>query len=400
VGANERRRGRAIVLALATTVTVSYGVLMYAFAVLLAPMQADLGLTRAEVSLAASIALAASAVAGVGVGWLMDRRDPRLVMTGGSVLATLAVLAWSRVDSAPALYAALAVLGTAMAAVTYGPAFTVLAKRFTDRRTAALTAITVAGAFASLIFSPLTDALESRLGWRDALVVLAAILAAITIPLHALVLRPAPARPRTPSVPARAALRGALFWALAAAFALGAFAWSAMVVHLVVLLVEDGHAASFAALAAGLTGLSQVAGRLLGGPVERRFGPRAALSLALALAGGALMLLAASRSTVAVLAFALLFGAGGGMQTLLSGTLPVALFGPASYGAVVGVLHACINGSRALGPLGAGVAVALAGYAEFAGVLAAALLAAAALTAPPARDRRARAARRRARPAP
>ena len=42
-----------------------------------------------------------------------------------------------------------------------------------------------------------------------------------------------------------------------------------------------------------------------------------------------------------MLAFALLFGAGGGMQTLLSGTLPAALFGPASYGAVVGVLHAC-----------------------------------------------------------
>ena len=97
---------------------------MYAFAVLLAPMQAELGLSRAEVSLAASIALATSAVAGVGVGWLMDRRDPRLVMTAGSVLATASVLAWSRVQSAAALFAVFAVLGVAMAAVTYGPAFT------------------------------------------------------------------------------------------------------------------------------------------------------------------------------------------------------------------------------------------------------------------------------------
>ena len=400
MGGLDQRRGRAIVVALATTVTVSYGVLMYAFAVLLAPMQAELGLSRAEVSLAASIALATSAVAGIGVGWLMDRRDPRLVMTAGSVLATASVIAWSRVQSAAALFAVFAVLGVAMAAVTYGPAFTVLAKRFTgQRRTAALTALTVAGAFASLIFSPLTDALESELGWRDALLVLAALLGAITIPLHALVLRPAPGRPAR-SVSARAALSGLLFWALAAAFALGAFATSALVVHLVVLLVEDGHAPGFAALAAGLTGVSQVAGRLLGGPIEARLGPRTALAVALALAGGALALLAIDRSTAAVLAFALLFGTGGGMQTLLSGTLPAALFGPASYGAVVGVLHACINGARALGPLGAGIAVALAGYVEFAWVLAAALGATAALTALPARGRRARALRPPARPAP
>jgi MFS family permease len=398
VGAIERRRGRAIVLALATTVTVSYGVLMYAFAVLLAPMQAELGMTRAEVSLAASIALAASATAGVGVGRLMDRRDPRVVMTAGSILATLSVVAWSRVQSAAALFAVFAVLGAAMAAVTYGPAFTVVAKWFSDRRTAALTAVTVAGAFASLIFSPLTAALESAFGWRDALLVLAALLATITIPLHALVLRPAPSRPAR-SVTARAALGGVLFWALAAAFALGAFAWSAITVHLVVLLVEDGHAAGFAALAAGLTGVSQMAGRLLGGPVEGRFGPRRALVLALALTAAALALLAVERSAPAVLAFALLFGTGGGMQTLLSGTLPAALFGPASYGSVVGVLHACINGARALGPLGAGLAVALAGYVELAWVMAAALAVTAALTALPATGRRARAAHRRARPA-
>jgi MFS family permease len=396
----ERRRGRAIVAALAATVTVSYGVLTYAFPVLFVPMQAELGVSRTELSIAASIALGAAAVAGVGVGWLLDRRDPRLVMTAGSVLATLMVLAWSRVESIVALYAVFAALGAAMAAVTYGPAFTVVTKWFRARRTEALTAVTIAGAFASLIFSPLTEALQSALGWRDALVVLAVVLGAVTIPLHSLILRPSPERAERAgerNVPARAALRTALFWLLAAAFAIGAFAWSAMTVHLVVLLVEQGHPAAFAALAAGVTGISQLPGRLLYGPVARRLGLRATLPVAFALSGIALVALAVEQSRPAVIAFAVLFGTGAGMQTLLTASLPGALFGPASYGSVAGVLHGCINGARALGPFGAGAAALLLdGYLGLVWLLAAVLLVTAAL----ATGRPGRAARRRARPAP
>jgi MFS family permease len=393
-------RPRAIVAALSVTVTVSYGVLLYAFPVLYAPMREDLGLTSSEISLAATIALGTSALAGIWIGWLLDHADPRAVMTVGSVFATAAVLVWSRVHGAAALYADFVVLGAAMAAVTYGAAFTVAAKWFTTRLTAALTAITVAGAFASLIFSPLTQALEARLGWRDALVVLAVALAVITVPLHLLVLRPHPPRAHAvPSVPARDALRSRRFWLLAAAFALGTFAWSAITVHLVVIVVDEGHPAAFAAFAAGLTGISQLPGRLMFGPVVGRLGQRAALPVAFGALAGALVLLALDDSRAAILAFAVLFGIGGGMMTMLSASAPAHLFGPASYGAVSGVLGACINGARALGPLGAAAGVAaLGGYPPVAGVLAA-TLAATALTAPLVTGRRARAARPPSRPA-
>jgi MFS family permease len=381
-------------------VTISYGVLLYAFPVVFAPMRAELGLSSSEVSLAATIGLGTSAIAGIGVGWLLDHRDPRAVMTAGSVLATASVLLWSRVQSAAALYGTFVLLGVAMAAVTYAPAFTVVAKWFTHRLTAALTAITVAGAFASLIFSPLTEALSANLGWREALVVLAIVLGALTIPLHLLVLRPHPARQiTTRDVAARDALRSRVFWLLAAAFALGTFAWSAMTVHLVVLLVDRGHPAAFAALAAGITGISQLPGRLLFGPVVARLGQRAALPVAFGALATALALLVADQSRAAVLTFAVLFGAGGGMMTMLSASAPATLFGPASYGAVSGVLGACINGARALGPLGAAAGlVLLGGYLRVAAVLAAAL-AGAALTAPLVTGRRARAGRRPARPA-
>ncbi|MGH2947101.1 MAG: MFS transporter [Solirubrobacteraceae bacterium] len=383
-GLLDRRRGRAIVVALSVTVTVSYGVLAYALPVLFVPMHAELGFSRTELTVAASVSLAAAAVAGVAVGRLLDRLDPRLVMTAGSVLATLAVLGWSRVQSLAALYAVFAVLGVAMAAVTYGPAFTVVAKWIAVRRTAALTVLTVAGAFASLIFSPLTEALSSALGWRDAVVVLAIVLGAVTIPLHLLVLRPPPRRPPRqgePSVPARRALRSRGFWLLATAFALGAFAWSALTVNLVLILVALGHPVAFAALAAGVTGISQLPGRLLYGPVRRWLGERGTLPFALGLGALALLVLVTDQSRAAALAFAVLFGTGAGMQTLLTASAPASMFGVASYGSVAGVLHACINGARAAGPFALAAFAALAGgYLTAAAVVAAALLAMAAVT--------------------
>jgi MFS family permease len=320
-------------------------------------MRDELGLTSSEVSLAATIGLGTSAIAGIAIGWLLDHRDPRAVMTTGSILATASVLLWSRVHSAAALYATFVLLGAAMAAVTYGPAFTVVAKWFTHRLTAALTAITVAGAFASLIFSPLTETLSASIGWRDALVVLAIVLGALTIPPHLLVLRPHPERATTHrDVAAGDALRTRVFWLLAAAFAVSTFAWSAITVHLVVMLVEQGHPAAFAALAAGITGISQLPGRLLFGPVVARLGQRAALPVAFGALAVALAVLAVAQSRAAVVTFAVLFGIGGGMTTMLSATAPATLFGAASYGAVSGVLGACINGARALGPLGAAAA--------------------------------------------
>src|SRR5438132_1457770 len=57
-------------------------------------------------------------------------------------------------------------------------------------RVRALTTLTLAAGFASTIFAPLTATLLNHLTWRHTYVLLAAILAVVTIPLHALCLTP------------------------------------------------------------------------------------------------------------------------------------------------------------------------------------------------------------------
>ena len=75
---------------------MSWGICYYGFAVLIPPMERDLGWSRATLVGAFTIAVIVSGFAAFPVGRWLDRGSARLLMTSGSVLATLGVLAWSQ----------------------------------------------------------------------------------------------------------------------------------------------------------------------------------------------------------------------------------------------------------------------------------------------------------------
>lgn len=361
-----------MVAALGAAQVASWGVLYYAFAVFLPAMRTDLGLSIAELTGAFSLALATSAIAGLGVGRWLDRGGSRALMTLGSLLAALLVVAWSRVDSLAELYLVFAGIGIAMAAVLYEPAFIVVAKSFRSRRREALTVLTLIAALASLIFSPLSERLISAFGWRDALLLLAALLAATTVPLHAFFLRGAARASATPARagggdPAQGGTRQRLpgFRLLTGAFILVTLASAAIAVLLVTLLIGRGHGPGFAALAAGVVGVSQIPGRILFAIVGRWLSAGGLATAAFALMTASLVLLAVADAAWAALAFAASFGIGAGMSTLLRAALIAELYGSMRYGRNSSIVAAFVTGARAAAPLIAGAAVTLAGgYTE------------------------------------
>jgi MFS family permease len=373
------RRGWAIVVALGVTETTSYGILYYAFAVLLGPMERELGWSRAQLTGAFSLALLVSGVAAVPVGWWVDRHGARVLMTVGSCLATALTLLWAGVRDPLAFYALWAAMGVAWAMTFYEPAFAVVAQWFRRRRARALTVLTGMAAFASTIFFPLTAWLAEQQGWRAALVTLAVVLAVVTIPLHALVLRRRPedhgltvdglpVEPDAPSehhVSARAAVRGGAFWWLAAAFALEAAITIGLAVHLIPYLLDVGHGAAFAAWAAGLVGAMQFVGRVLIGPLGDRLPLRRLVAGLFGLTVLALALLGLIVSTEAgALLFAVLFGAAKGALTTARPALIADLYGRGSYGTISGAMSATGVLARAAAPLGIGLAYdAAGGYA-------------------------------------
>lgn len=365
--------GWTILLALAFTEVTSWGVLYYSFSVFMAPMQRELGWSRGVLTGAFSLALLASGIAALAVGRWVDRHGPRLLMTAGSVAASLLLVAWANVRNIAALYAVWTGLGLAMAAVLYEPAFVAIATWFRRYRGRALTIITFVGGFASVIYIPVAAWLVETYGWRTAALALAAILAVTTIPPHALLLRRRPSdiglvpdgstEPAVPgtapvleaSVPLRAAVHSASFRWLTTGFCLAFVVNVAVTVHLIPYLLDHGFSTGFAAWAAGLVGVMALPGRLiftpLGDRVPRRF-VTAAIFGVQTIAIATLLLVPA---TFGVVAFVVLFGLGFGAITPARAALVAEMYGTRDYGGISGVLALFVTGARALAPVSAGL---------------------------------------------
>jgi MFS family permease len=362
-------RPRGLLAGLAVTETVSWGICYYGFAVLLPPMERDLGWSRATLVGAFTIAVIVSGFAAFPVGRWLDRGSARVLMTAGSVLATLGVLAWSQSRTVPAFYGSWLLIGVAMGLVLYEPAQVVLIKQFGRRATWAITTLTLVAGFASTIFQPTIAALQDARGWRSALTVCAVGLGLVTITIHAIVLPGRPARaiahaaPVIPATPAafedsRHGRTGPLVPArdpamlgLTVAFTLSIGAMSAAIVHLIPYLTDHGWSDLRAAIAAGLIGATQVAARVVFGLfADRVAAARLALVVLLVPVTGIVLLASSNGAATAWLAVALL-GIGQGTSTLLRPLVLSRRLDPLVYGRGAAQSAAWSTVARAVAPL-------------------------------------------------
>lgn len=373
---------RILVAALAATQTVGYGVLYYAFSVLLTPIATDLHTSASAVTGAFTVSIVVSAAVGIPIGRWLDHHGGRGLMTLGSALGVVAVLCWSGVQNLWQLYGSFALIGLAGSASLYEAAFpVVIAASRPEQRTRAILAVTVVAGFASTIFFPLTGVLLERLGWRGALMVLAALLAVVTIPVHALLV---PGRQRaaghgettdrtadvalgtgtwatTSSTSdghsVRAAMADPRFWRLCASFVAQASASSAVGVLLVDILRQAGHAPTTAATLAGLLGVLSVTGRVVLSGVARRFGMTQVVAAIYALqALGIAGLAAAGGSVAAAVVCVIAFGIGFGVNTIAKPAIVVDRYGVLRYATISAAMTVPVTLARAGSPV-AGAAV-------------------------------------------
>lgn len=360
--------GWYIVAALSATQIVGWGVLYYAFAVFIHPMEVDLGWSRAEMTGAFSVALLAKALSGFPAAWWMDRYGVRSLMTMGSTIGAGLVFAWSYVDSIVGFYAIFAGIGICSTMVLYEPAFATVTRWFNAKRGEALAFITFAGGLASTVFVPLTNILNSELGWRGALQALAIILAVTTIPLHGLVLRqrqlpeehqkkPPDDKPSgPPSIGVGVALRRRVFWLITALYSISFLSSAAIRVHLIPFLINNDVSANVAAGAVGGIGLMQVGGRLVIGPLGDRLSGRVLLGGIFGLQAAAMVLLLfVGPATWAIFAFVGAFGAAVGARTLIRPTIIADVFGLLHFARISSVMTLIVTVMSTLAPVGAGI---------------------------------------------
>ncbi|HSQ72581.1 MAG TPA: MFS transporter [Rubrivivax sp.] len=351
-------RGRTrTVLTLGTAQTLAWASSYYLPAMLAAPMARDLGVATPTVFAAFSMALIVSALAGPLAGRLIDRHGGRPVLLGSNLLFALGLTLLGNAQGPATLAAAWLLLGLGMGVGLYEAGFAALVRLYGADARGAITGITLLAGFASTVGWPLSAWMEVHIGWRGACFVWAGLHLVLGLPLNALLPRTAAAAPATatPSGPGPAAVAHPAGGPMAAAgdpgaanaepepprytaallslvFALAWFVNTAMAAHLPTVIQAAGGTLALAVAVGALVGPAQVAGRLFEFGFLRRVSPLAvARAAALGHPPGALLLWALGAPVAAV--FAILHGLGNGIMTIAKGTLPLAFFGAAGYGA-------------------------------------------------------------------
>jgi MFS family permease len=371
-------------------------VLYYAFPVLASTITAETGWSTAGTTTAFSSALIISGVVGIPVGRRLDRYGPRAVMTAGSVLAVIALTVVATAPSLPWFFAGWLLVGAAMAGTLYIPAFAALTRWYGPDRVPALTTLTLVAGLASTVFAPLTAVLAEHLTWRQTYLVLALVLGALTVPAHYFGLRrPWPTAEAMTAgtveaggdVPDPAATaRSRAFVLLAVGSALAGLTLYAAVISLVPLLQSRGLSTTSAAVALGLGGAGQVAGRL----GYARFTATTTVrtrTIAVFLAGGlsTALLGLVPGPMLLLIGLSVLAGVVRGIFTLLQATAVSDRWGIHHYGRLNALISLPLVFTGAVAPaVGAGLATLL-GYPAAFVVLAGISFAAAALTLTPAR---------------
>lgn len=358
---------------------ISWGSIYYLFALIMLPIEQEMGLTRAQSSLAFSLALLVEGLLAYPVGRWLDRGHERLVMTAGSIVLGLCLLAHSFVTTKTGFYLVWCCIGLGMAATLYNPAFAVVTRRFPADFRRAIITLTFLGGLASTIFLPTTAWLISAGGWRQALLVLAALHLLVCAPLHFWLLKDAPAghAPRHAEVDSNLAdansihkpklaqhLASAPFLLLGLFVILTMTVTAALPTHIVSLLRELGLTETWAIAIPASIGLVQVLGRLLMYFFEHRFDIHTSNRLIpWLLPLGLLALLVvpmlgswASRLALPLLfVFVLLWGMGVGMLTIVKGTAMAQYVSREHVASLNGALGVPLALARASAPLGLGV---------------------------------------------
>ncbi|HWM20586.1 MAG TPA: MFS transporter [Ilumatobacteraceae bacterium] len=338
---------------------VAWGSFYYVFVSLTDPMAEEFGWTKTEIAGALSVALATTGLCSYVRGRWIDRYGGRLLMTCAAFCGAALLLVWAQATALWHLYAISVGIGIVSAMLLYDAAFAVVARMLGADYRRAIIVITLFGGLASTVFVPLTQFLVTSFGWRNALMCLAAIQLPFSGGIPYLLLRgremaagdaTAPGNP-TVVTSIKPALAHPVFWLLALSFVSYAFLFTSLIFNLVPMLRESGYTTAEAVAAYACIGPSQLAGRVAVLTLERF------ISLTLAGLIGTLfpvlamiVLMTLDPHSPLVIVFAIAFGTGMGIKTIVQATAAPEFLGRAGYGALQGALMIPVYLAQAVSP--------------------------------------------------
>jgi MFS family permease len=352
---------------------ITWGSVFYTFSLLMGPVERELGLSRAEVSLGFSLALLADGLMAYPIGRWIDQGHERRVMAWGSVWVGACLLAHSFINSLAGFYGVWIGLGLGMSATLYAPVFALVTRRFPNDFRRAIIIMTFLGGLASTVFIPLSSWLIQAWGWRHALWVLALLQWLLCWPLHAWLLRgakkksdvalaaaPSEGGALTPAALASDSIKlhfkRAPFWLLAGFMLMTAIVSSALPAHMVSMLEEAHLSPAWVIAIPASIGAIQVLGRFLLFVFEKHLDVHAANKWIPCLVPlGLIFLVAGGLAPWAALLFVTFYGLGNGLNTIVKGTAMAQYVSREHVGQLNGVLGLPLAIGRAAAPWALGL---------------------------------------------
>jgi len=349
----------------------------FTFGVLFRPILDELGGDRSTLALAATLSLLVNAVSQPALGALVDRFGPRRVILPAMALMTVGTALASRVGGPwqfILLYGVVIAVGYTGCGIL--PVSVHVSRWFPGER-GFVSAVAASGfSLGQVTLTQVAARAATMVGWRDAYLLLAAVLSAALVVFH-FTLRDAPATRGGPppgldarrtgppaggrALDRRTAMGTVAFWGLAVGLMGCGFTDFLMTTHLAAYATDLGMAPAVAANALSLLGAANVVGILVAGSLATRIGPRLALVLTYLVRAAALFYLPLAREPWQLYLFAALFGATFFTTAPLSSTLVGQLFGPAHHGAIFGIANLFHHSAGALGSYAGGLVFDLTG---------------------------------------
>ncbi len=357
----------AAIWALGVTQIIGYGTLYYSFSILAPGIAAEFGVAIEWIYGCISLALLAGGLISPYAGGLADRHGAGRVMAAGSVGAAAALIVCALAGNAFAFLSGMILVELASAFVLYSTAFAFLAQSTGPKAQRSITYLTLIAGFASTIFWPLTSAMLGAMDWHQVYLVFAGLNLLVCLPLHLWLSRFSRlAAARMPQPVGIAAVenpvdQGLVFVLVVLGFSLAGFISAAILFHIVPMLGSLGLG-NAGVLVASLLGPAQVASRLINMTLGKEL-PATVLSIISAsMMPLALTILALTAPSIAGgIGFAVIFGMGTGLFSIVSGTLPLALFGKAGFGRRLGWISLGRLALSAIAPVTLSVALGAVG---------------------------------------
>ena len=346
------------------------GIGYYTFGAFFIPLVDEFGWTRAQLSLAVTVASVLGLAAPL-IGTWVDKYGARVVMAVGALITGAAFALLGLTHSLWYFYLMYLIVASGHFGILNIPVTKVVSNWFVERRGLAI-GITLTGfGIGGLCMLPLASYLISSLGWRASYHLLGAIICVVLIPLSLFIIKDHPQDkgllphgitsqteerhlPPTAEWTLGRALRAPTYWFIIGALTLAYFGTAAVLTHAIPFFEDQGISPQMAAIMlASAIGIS-IPARIVAGYIADRASVKYVTGFSFLLQLVALVLLLEAGSMAVLWAFVAILGLAMGGMFAMEPLLISEHFGMASFGAIYGTLWGLSALGFAAGPLLAG----------------------------------------------